>query len=296
MIDESPSIADISKWNALQRRIQEINIAGAFDLFRENGIEPIIFKGWAAARYYPDNVFRSTHDLDISVPSSQYGLARSIAASSAGRKFVIDLHREFRNHDKRSWDELFTDSKLIETPFGSIRVLSDEDHLRSLVTHWLYDGGEYKEKLWDIYYLIDSTRNSFNWEKCLSAASDDRRRWIAIVVLLASKYLELDISTTPAEIKNGKIPGWIIQELEKKWDTDLRMVPLDDVISSPAKFIQQLRLRFPPNPIQATIESEGSLDSRFQYKYQLKSIIKRSGPSVHRILASLKRGKINIDE
>ncbi len=37
-------------WKLLQRQVQEQRIEKVFDVFRAKGFEPVLIKGWAAAR------------------------------------------------------------------------------------------------------------------------------------------------------------------------------------------------------------------------------------------------------
>ena len=56
---------DELRWYLLTSKKFERQIADAFTLFRKEGIEPLLIKGWAAARYYPADKPRFFGDVDI---------------------------------------------------------------------------------------------------------------------------------------------------------------------------------------------------------------------------------------
>jgi hypothetical protein len=61
---------DILRWNKLQNRLAEVSIANAFVKLRGAQIEPILIKGWAISRLYPEN------HSGISFDSSAIGVSR----------------------------------------------------------------------------------------------------------------------------------------------------------------------------------------------------------------------------
>src|SRR5689334_16441140 len=98
---------DEFRWNLLQLRAHEQRILQVFDVFRSNGIEPILFKGWAAARYYPDLTKRRPGDIDIAVSRDSFDQAQQLTSSDLLRSAMIDLHCEFRHLDTVEWSDLF---------------------------------------------------------------------------------------------------------------------------------------------------------------------------------------------
>ena len=192
-------------WNLLETKVFEKNIAEKFNLLRSFGIEPIIFKGWAIARQYPIDQPRHSIDIDLSVEPKLYQKARRLLKRE--RPPFCDLHRGFRHLDTLDWRDLYRNSQTFEIEKTKIRLLRPEDHLRVLCVHWLTDGGEYKHRLWDIFYLVQNNRRQFDWDRCLDTVSARRRRWIICVIGLAHKYLGLDLSDTPfeSEAKNSRL-------------------------------------------------------------------------------------------
>lgn len=265
----------------LQRKLAEHRIVEIFKVFRENNVEPILIKGWAAGLKYPRPWERYFSDIDIAVDPSDYKRALEIADEI---NLAIDLHKGLRNHDTLDWTDIYENSRNIPLEDTQVRILRDEDHLRVLCVHWLVDGGAFREKLLDIYYAVKNRSSDFDWNRCLNVVSLRRRRWIICTIGLAHKYHKLTIEDLSFASEARNIPKWLTEALEKEWASGVRLLPLNYCLHDKKLLWQQVLKRSPPNPIQATIEMEGDFDSRRQIFYQCGSIGKRLLPSLKRIL------------
>lgn len=264
-----------NKWNVLQGKLQEGNAAKAFEFFRENGIEPILIKGFASARWYPPEVGRSYLDVDLCVRTEDFDRCEELIAKKAPKGVVIDLHREFRYLDLKRWDYLFEKTEIVEINGVDIRLLSPEDHLRVLCNHWLTDGAENKQRLWDIFYAVDRRPANFDWNQCLDVVSTNRRLWVVYSIGLAHHYLGLDISKLPFHDEARDIPKWIRREVERNWKMNVPIVPLNSCKHDKKALWQQLKKRFPPNPIFSTVSMDGNLNARSRIHYQIGNFFMR---------------------
>ena len=158
-----------------------------------------------------------------------------------------------------------------------------------LCVHWLTDGGENKERLWDIVYAVSRRPASFDWDKCLGGVSENRRDWVIYTIGLAHKYLELDVSGLPFEEKARNVPKWLAREVKKHWDLGVPIVPLNAISHDREQFWKQVRKRIPPNPIYATISMEGNLDSKFRFHYQIGNFFMRLKPTWKGLLKNMFR-------
>lgn len=289
MVETVEVINDQARWAILQRKIQGQRIARIFGLFRENDIEPVLIKGFAADRFYPPEVFRSSIDVDLAVSSDDFERASALAASTAAEGMAIDLHRELRHLDSLEWADLFEHSQLIAIEGCAIRVLRPEDHLRVLAVHWLNDGGVNREKLWDIYYLVANRPADFDWQRALDSVGEKRRRWIICAILLAEKYLGLDLSGTPLANESKQLPRWLTRSIEYSWNVPTREVPLWLLTKQPAEFLKQLRSRLLPNAVRATIEMEGDIDASTRFFYRTGNFFQRLLPSLGRNFRSIEK-------
>lgn len=282
---DEDEVVDEYRWGRIYRKAQQKKIVEAFRLFRSQGIEPVLFKGWAIARYYPESVSRISSDTDIAVAASDHAAAESLRTSPTGRKLVIDLHNEFSRHDSLDWKTLFSRCEKIDIDGESIRILCPEDHLRVVCVHWLIDGGQYREKLWDIYYLVANRPKGFDWQMCLDEVEPKRRRWIVCAIGLAAKHFGLDLSETPIANAAETLPKWLTARVEKEWASSTKLEPLKAHFRNPRKFLIQLKKRTPPNPIAATVDVGGSFDSKLRLHYQLRSFSRRGLASLRRSIA-----------
>jgi hypothetical protein len=133
----------------LSALIHEREIADVLALLRAEGIEPVLVKGWAIARLYPDAGLRPYGDIDLCIRPDQFAQAgRALECLEDIDGHYVDLHcgftrigqtkaqdgggqdirrlhrfRRFRinRDDMLAWDELFSRSQL--APLG--RCLSE---------------------------------------------------------------------------------------------------------------------------------------------------------------------------
>src|SRR5229473_1781198 len=78
---------------ALQANIHQSKIQKLFQLMRAAGVEPILLKGWAIARLYPQPALRPYGDFDLFVRSRDSRAARRVIESAAPRQLDPVSHR-----------------------------------------------------------------------------------------------------------------------------------------------------------------------------------------------------------
>lgn len=276
----SESDKDIHRWHKLQIRVAEASIVNALKYLRAVQIEPILIKGWAISQMYPENHPRLFIDVDLCVNPSEYKKAKGILEKNAANFMHVDLHEGLRHLDNVSWQDLFANSRLIKIEETAVRILRPEDHLRILCTHWLNDGGAYKERLWDIYYALENRPKNFEWNRFLEISGSKRRKWFVCAIALAHKYLGLDLSDTPIAKEALAIPRWVIKTVEKEWGSEVKLKPLQSCLQNKKELFEQIKKRIPPNPIQATIEMEGDFDNKPRIFYQIGDVFFRLPKSI----------------
>ena len=277
------------RWSLIHYKLQEHRLVKTFELFRKNNIEPVLIKGWAAARYYPRKEERLFTDIDICVASREFKKAQGILAECKKEGLLVDLHNGLRHLDTVDWYDSFENTQLIKLQETNVRVLRPEDHLRVLCVHWLNDGGAVKERLWDIYYAVDNRAPDFDWDRCLKTVDRKRRKWIVCAIGLAHLYLGLDLRNTPIADEAEQIPGWIIKTVEEEWADENRLKSLVASLSDRGEFFRQLKKRFPPNPIQATIDVGGEFNDNPRIFYQVADIFIRIKPSLQRFVNKIRQ-------
>ncbi|HUR98729.1 MAG TPA: nucleotidyltransferase family protein [Pyrinomonadaceae bacterium] len=275
-------ITDEYRFYLLRKRLAENLILGAFRGFRREGIEPILIKGWAADRNYPASRPRFFGDIDLAVSAADFDAARKLI-SSGSTIGGVDLHRELEHLDTLGWESLISNSQVVKLEGEDIRILCAEDHLRVMCVHWLTDGGERRERLWDIFYAVQNRPAEFDWSKCVDVVSETRRQWIITSIGIAHKYLDLDLSGIPFAEEARDLPVWLTRCLEREWARNLEIRPLHSQLKYPLGLLRQVRKRIPPNPIQATINCEGDFRKRTRVGYQIRDMFKRILPGIKRI-------------
>lgn len=243
-----------------------------------------MFKGWLSGRTYAAGHFRRATDIDIAVGSAYHAEALRLLPELLERKIPVDLHCELRQLDSLAWETLFERTEVVPIQGVEVRVPCPEDHLRILCVHWLTDGGEYKERLWDIYYAVLNRPHDFDWEKCLGCVSEIRREWVITCIGLAHKYLGLSIDDLPFKDEAQDLPGWMTKFLETEWKRTTRLIPLRLAVKRPRLLMGQIRKRFPPNPIQSIVDTESSVKRQFLLPVQMRSLIRRSRISITRAI------------
>jgi hypothetical protein len=279
------------RWLILRSKIHEENIKTAFEKFRAKGIEPILIKGWAAARNYPEIHQRYYSDIDLCVSPELHHQALQLLDDEKIRSLNIDLHSGLRHLDTVDWNNLFENSQLLNLDKTEIRILRPEDHLRVLCVHWLNDGGAYKEKLLDIYYAITNRPADFDWDRCLNIVSENRRDWVLKTIGLTHKYFNLDISALPFGLEKTESPKWLIKTVEKEWSSKIRLKPIHTLLQNKKELWTQIKKRIPPNSIQATIELNGKFDNKPRAFYQIGSVFVRLTPSIKRLREAFNSNK-----
>jgi hypothetical protein len=280
------ALTDEKKFELLRFKLAETELARVWREFENAGLNPILIKGWAAAQYYPEPSTRALGDIDLAFSADEYD--RAVEIQNSKSLTLSDIHRELRHLDTERWERLFERSRRIECEGALIRVLSPEEHLRVLCVHWLNDGGAYFHRLNDIANLLTSTREEFDWNRCLSPLSEIRRNWIRTAVALADLHLEQDLGFVPFADRFGEIPDWLQRTLKREWESGYRLVPLHFVLREPKQFWRQLLKRIPPNALQATIGTESAIDAGSRFPIILKDFLLRLGPSYKRVVPALR--------
>ena len=67
LVDDRSRRTDTGNMEVLHHRVHEMEIGEAFSRLRSVGIEPILAKGWAIARLYPERGMRPYGDIDLCV-------------------------------------------------------------------------------------------------------------------------------------------------------------------------------------------------------------------------------------
>jgi hypothetical protein len=265
--------------HALQSAIHERDIQDVLAVLGRAGIEPVLVKGWAIARLYPESGLRPYGDIDLCVNPNQFVSAKA-ALRNAAKQHQIDLHQGFAKLDTRSWDELYARSEALKIDGIEVRVLGPEDHLRALCFHFLREGAWRALWLCDIAVAIESRSPDFNWD-IFQDANSRRREWFACTIALARHLLEADLNGVPEAITNKQLPRWLIPSVLNAWEVRAMLRrhgrPMTDLWRRPSYALRPRNLRTHwPNAIEGTIGVNGPFNEMPRLPFQLGNCARRT--------------------
>ena len=202
--------------HGFQTALHARNLSRIVTRLREGGVEPVLVKGPAIARLYPERGLRPFGDLDLCVRPDQHPTAAAILESWVGEFSPVDLHRGFAELQARSWDEVYARSQLATFGAIDVRVLAAEDHLRFLCLHQLRHGVPTPLWLCDVAVAVESRSPTFDWNL---AMGPDRRSadWVACTIGLAHQLLGVPVGNTPAADRARRLPAWLVSSVLDGW-------------------------------------------------------------------------------
>ena len=243
------------------------------------GVEPLLLKGWAVARLYPERGLRPYGDIDMCVRPEQYEVAAAALAAPAAETVMVDLHKGLPQLHRPSLDDVYARSQLIPLGDVDVRILGPEDHLRYMCIHMLQHGLHRALWLCDIAVVLESLPEDFDWEYLLRG---DRRSagWVASTLCMAHELLGARLDGIAAEDRGKHLPRWLLPSVLRQWSIREHYI-LDSPsmaysLRHPGHLPRALRLRW-PNPIQATVGVGGPFNELPRLPFQLWQCVLRMG-------------------
>jgi hypothetical protein len=274
----SKQLQQAYRLHSLQAGMHEVQIPEVFKRCRAAGVEPLLAKGWAVARLYPEDGLRPYGDFDLFVRPDEYGAASALLAEFSGMGIAVDLHCGFPDLGDRTFAELRERSRLVGLGEGEVRILGPEDQLRHLCLHLLRHGAWRPLWLCDVAVALRSRPAEFDWNCFLKG---DRRQadWLACVLGLAHQLLGVRIEDTPVARRAKRLPRWLAPSVLHQWGSSytryLDGPPLAAQLRRPSGLPRALRARW-PNPIEATVSMNGSFTEAPRVFYQLGDCVVRT--------------------
>ena len=271
------------RMHALHSALHEAEIQQLFTSFRAAGVEPVLVKGWAVARWYSEKWLRPYGDVDLCFKPEDYAIAAAVARTLQGQPFTIDLHEGFAKLDGLSADELLARSQLVALGNVEVRVLGFEDQLRILCTHLLRHGAWRPLWLCDIAVAIETRPADFDWARFFGAAPLEAD-WLACTIGLAYQLLDARIDDTPVLWRAEQLPRWFVPHVLKNWGAPFPINyppmsyarPLSTYLRHPKGLLKTLRARW-PDALEATIRRRGRINESPRLPYQLSNLMSRVG-------------------
>lgn len=284
--------SDAFRQFAVEAMLHEHSVVDIFQRARARQVEPILFKGWAIARLYPDVALRPYGDIDLWVRPEE--IESLSAALPPDNQYCVEPHATFYRDFERSFDEVMRDSQLVRLGDESIRLPSAEDHLRFVCLHFLHHGGWRPLWLCDVALMIESRPNNFDWDKCLRG-SRKYADWVICVIGLANQLLGANISGTPAEKRAQSLPRWISEAALSQWGKGSGMSRAENLSvafaerpAGPRQVSQALSEHW-RNPIQASVEMNAGFNDWPRIAFQIGAAVSRLPEFARSLRANRKR-------
>jgi hypothetical protein len=286
-------LQNVYRLQTLNAGLQQRKIEQVFNLLRDARIEPILVKGWAIARLYPEKGLRPYGDIDICVREEEFAAAQATLNSPTGRQFFVDLHKGLAKLGGGSMDKLYARSQVVKLGETDVRVPAEEDHLRVLCFHMLREGAWRPLWLCDIALALESRSAGFDWEHCL-AATRRSRKLILCALGLAHRLLGAQLDSIPLNASLEQLPSWAVPTVLKEWAspkpsmTERHRAPMATYWRHPSGVLEGLRNRW-PNPVEATIALGGPLNNLPRLPFQIGTQFARATSFVARHLTLSRR-------
>ena len=251
------------------RALQEV-----FAALRSAGVEPILIKGWAAARLYPGHGLRPYGDHDVVVRPEQYVTAIRVLNDVKIEECSVDLHCGLARMNDQSVDALYARSQVARLGDVDIRTLGPEDHLVVLVRHFLRHNAWRPLWLCDIAAALESRPAEFDWDRCLGG-NWRRADWVACTLGLAHRLLDALVDDTPVAHRAKHLPTWLVPAVLRQWDRCTKPGYGGSVVSyvrshwrDPRQILKEARMRW-DMPIASTIAFGGPFNEMPRIPFQL---------------------------
>jgi Uncharacterised nucleotidyltransferase len=267
--------------HALEAVRHAVRTVDALDRLDAAAIEPLLVKGWAVARHYPEVGLRSYTDLDLIVPPGRGPVARAALTGPPDLGYPVDLHDGLANLYRFAFEDLAERAEVASLRGRPVLVLCPEDSLRLLALHALRHGVFRPLWLIDLAVEVECRPAGFDWGRCLGP---DRRRadWVLCAVALAHRLLGARVEGTPAEARAATLPRWFVQAVLRNWargDGRSHMEPVFRAfvarLGHPAELWSEARLRW-DRPIEATLEVGAPMNGLPRWPFQVGAVVRRS--------------------
>lgn len=266
-------LRDVYRQNAILGTMQERRIEEVVALLHAAGVVPLLVKGWAVARLYPERALRFSGDIDLIIRPAELRRAHRALEGRADLLSEVDTwHEELDCFSERAWDGLYARARAVRLGETDVHLLGPEDQLAFLCMHFLRHGAWRPIWLCDISVALESRPPGFDWDLCLHGGWG-RADWIACALGLASVLLGADLRETPAEQRAAHLPGWLAPCVLQQWESpsprqhdppDLMRTALSRPSTIPAALLARW-----PDPIQATIRTNGPFNELPRLPFQL---------------------------
>lgn len=274
------------RMHALQAAMHARTISLVLPALRDAGVEPLLVKGWAAARNYPEPALRPYGDIDLCVEN--VAVARRALDTDALRHLNVDLHEGGEHLIDVPFDEVMTRSQLVDHNGIAVRIPSEAHHLRMLCLHLLYHGAWRPLWLCDLGAALDEASEGFDWDDFLGEDTV-RAGWMASTLRLAEALIGADLSRAPDAVRKAVVPEWLERSVLREWTRPHRWTTgrtIGEAIARrPWATPVEIARRW-PDPIRSSVHYGAPFERGSRVPYQIRYACSRLGKVVRQVIAT----------
>jgi hypothetical protein len=215
---------------AVEATIRESLIERLLSMESLSGADPILFKGWANARLYPEPGLRPYGDFDLFVLPERCETVASacmaIPSTDPLSGVPVDVHPTWVDLPDRTWDDIHAHSRVVPVGSSRVRILGSEDSVRLSCLHLLRHAVEMPPRgnpLWlcDVGVMLENVPPDFDWDYCL-AGQQPHTQWMVAVIRLANQVLGASVDRCPIGTLPASVPSWMQNTFLRVWGKEER--------------------------------------------------------------------------
>lgn len=260
---------------AVLAALHERQLHQVLRVLRSAAIEPLVIKGWAVARLYPEPGLRPYGDHDLCVRPEEHPAAAAALKPLRAEGCPVDLHRGVALLEDRPAEEIWRRARVVGIGEEQVRVLGPEDQLRHLCWHLLDHGAWRPLWLCDIAVALEARPRDFDWDYF-------RRGWrrrsegVACALALAGRLLGVRLEDAPFSRSARTLPQWLVGSVLRQWGEGYRhREPLAYHLRAGSGVLESLRRSW-PDPIKATVGVGAPFNAFPRWPFQLAQCAKRA--------------------
>jgi hypothetical protein len=255
--------------HTLGAAVQEKYLSDLLTALRGAGIESLLVKGWSIGRLYAEFGLRPCGDIDLCVRPQDLASTAALLTRAAGQYGCVDLHSGVADLDDRSWNALYSRSRLVPLPHSAndtnllqvqVRILGAEDELRHLCLHFIRHGAWRPLWLCDVAAALESLPSNFDWDYCLSG-NRCLTEWVISSIDLARRLLEArteENNVSRLMARDQHRADWLAATVLHLWErgqlsSDGGIQPFRKCLYHLTELPEAMRQRW-PNPIRAAFQ------------------------------------------
>lgn len=250
---------------------------------QNQGIDPVLFKGWTLLPHYAEAGLRPMGDVDMAVNPAELESAREIMRQLGAGMYDVDIHSGLADPDHAAyipgalWEEVLARTRTRMLGDIQVRVLAPEDELQMLCIHSMRHLAARPIWLCDIAAALEDRPADLDWTHVLS--KPPYASWILYGLLLAHRLLGAEVADTPLAERVKELPEWLVQDVLARWGEEPTSQPkvYDSILSvwrSPSRWQDAVRVRI-PNRFAAAIDHHGALDDPLVARHQMRAMLVR---------------------